>query len=1596
MNAEGQYQGSQAFSHIVPSQNESVNPNTGSLNYRMPLIALRGVRPSIDLELNMVYSFGTAGTFGLPANWSLDLPYVTDGKSVTSAGRTYAIDFEWADVTGYASGLKYMNNHGIKFQKIVPPQDLPTGLPGRYGYKLDQVDGSSDYFDVNGKPLEHHDIYGNFIHYTYTQDLAAGVTNVQVRLECIRDSWGQEIRFEYLEYSTMILTLPGNSATTLTFSEDGILCMDDPAGLRTTFNYVPFIGNDSWKVLSSITYPTGLLSRYEYDPVRFLDANGNAQYMPMVKDHYDLDTNDILHSHTSYNLGGYSNGRTYTGAAIGLKMAGATDTLMDAEREALTYTYDVTKTSYDETDNYVARTTTWFNNYHLPITQIRYKVTPSGDDFVESYQTKFTYDIPINEHARATAYEYPASTEVLNNTATSGDPNWRPLSMSTAKYNEFGNLTKSTEEMQVFGRGYVLQNSTENEYMTTSRRLQVVKKSIHRDAVNGTEDQTENQPTADERAVGVTITSFRSSKDQPFKRHTKKTFEYDDRGRNASETFAWAPGALVPEGSVSSVTNKIAYSFSNGILTQTAYDSSNNATVITYDMRKYAGPIMSKKLPRGQVEKFEYDSFSRLIRHTDALGHVTTTAYHVGPIGGSQSETSPLRYVKLTKFDVLGRETDVYDNGDPTKPFSSAPTRLLSGKRYDVRSRLKESTDNLGLTTKFKYDSLDRQTQAIDPKGNVVEQAYDDTRLTITETLNGDQRVVTQLNARSDKMQVATYPDWGDSSAGYYLREDTAYDGNKRMLSKTMSQMPKSGGNMTVLEKTEVEYGPASSVVSKTVTGTVDSKQDVVNRSYTHDLFGNVYTWAKDTIYSDGRKFHHNGPVTIYDDNNRLSESRNQLGKKEVNQYDANGWLSKTVRFDGSQVSYECDGVGRFIKTAYPSSATKSTYNADGRLTKIEDGSDVIAYDMGIDGTLKKVTYADGKSQINTLDQYSRACKETDALGVTRETTYGEMGQVIKRTCKGDTVAYHYDTVNHTKGQLTGFSVSGGKMYTSTITYDGFNRIKRATAKDSGPKVLLDTIYEQDATSKITSLKTSSAVSSDLNCQRGLVYDGLGQIIKDTRSTGGPSETKYTYDGNSNIMTEVADGATTNMKYNAIDQRTDTGFTYDANGRMQSDNQGYKYKFDDRDRLVSVQESARTTGFEYRSDDYLSRRKGAEDSTQVYYNSGRINAMAVTGNNDGKTENSSLFSGTRHLVANYSDDKSSQYFMDSLGSTSLLLDGDKHTSVTYDAYGLSKASEPTKTPSSFGFGQEFTDPANGLVYLRSRYYNPKLMSFISMDRTPHENRYAYCEGDPINNLDPLGQSWEAMLALAVGAVVGGIVTGGVGFVVEAGLIAVGVAEVTAVTAAAVIGGAAGNVVGGLASSGVTGQKYTVENALVDAVVGAAGGYAGALVDPTAKSIAAGVKIGGKQLGEMGQKAVAAGIGGAVNNGVQATLKPLITNQPIDPLSIAASMAAGFASGFFIKTYALEYGKAQWKSLSPKALASTRQFISRVRARTQAAKTSEIDIMTASSVELVAFSSGRASAVDELADSLVRGRVQTLSSYGALADQDNIPVLITEL
>jgi len=72
------------------------------------------------------------------------------------------------------------------------------------------------------------------------------------------------------------------------------------------------------------------------------------------------------------------------------------------------------------------------------------------------------------------------------------------------------------------------------------------------------------------------------------------------------------------------------------------------------------------------------------------------------------------------------------------------------------------------------------------------------------------------------------------------------------------------------------------------------------------------------------------------------------------------------------------------------------------------------------------------------------------------------------------------------------------------------------------------------------------------------------------------------------------------------------------------------------------------------------------------------------------------------------------------------------------------------------------DTWSGHYYLQARYYDPLTKQFLSKDPAKsdgEESAYQYCGGDPVNAVDPDGQfAWAA-----AGAVVGGLVGGGVAY-----------------------------------------------------------------------------------------------------------------------------------------------------------------------------------------------------------------------------------------
>jgi RHS repeat-associated protein len=93
---------------------------------------------------------------------------------------------------------------------------------------------------------------------------------------------------------------------------------------------------------------------------------------------------------------------------------------------------------------------------------------------------------------------------------------------------------------------------------------------------------------------------------------------------------------------------------------------------------------------------------------------------------------------------------------------------------------------------------------------------------------------------------------------------------------------------------------------------------------------------------------------------------------------------------------------------------------------------------------------------------------------------------------------------------------------------------------------------------------------------------------------------------------------------------------------------------------------------------------------------------------------------------------------DGLGSVRDIRDsaGNSAYSTHYTPYGESFSPSGTN-PTDYGYTGEWEDQ-NDLVYLRARYYDPGLGSFVSLDPLETPNRYGYVGGNPVNRVDPSG------------------------------------------------------------------------------------------------------------------------------------------------------------------------------------------------------------------------------------------------------------------
>jgi len=261
-------------------------------------------------------------------------------------------------------------------------------------------------------------------------------------------------------------------------------------------------------------------------------------------------------------------------------------------------------------------------------------------------------------------------------------------------------------------------------------------------------------------------------------------------------------------------------------------------------------------------------------------------------------------------------------------------------------------------------------------------------------------------------------------------------------------------------------------------------------------------------------------------------------------------------------------------------------------------------------------------------------------------------------------------------------------------------------------------------------------------------YDGLARVIAADQhrhdDLASVPETAYSYAfdlaGNRTREAVAIDGGTPsviNTSYNAANQISSAGYTYDPNGNMTSDGTN-AYVWDRANRLTSVG----THSFAY--DGMGNRRMKTVSGIVTRYlldvQPGLAQVIAATTG----TDTTRTIHGPRGIHAQETPAGAWQYpLTDGLGSVRTIASGAAAALETtgYDPFGVP---ESPLTLTDFAFTGEQRD-GTGLQYHRARYVNPALGVFASLDpfegtmaRAMSLNGYGWVEGNSVNWLDPSG------------------------------------------------------------------------------------------------------------------------------------------------------------------------------------------------------------------------------------------------------------------
>ena len=813
-------------------------------------------------------------------------------------------------------------------------------------------------------------------------------------------------------------------------------------------------------------------------------------------------------------------------------------------------------------------------------------------------------------------------------------------------------------------------------------------------------------------------TIFRSAIIRPD--GSKQVNRYDDR-MNLTEVRLGSQTIFQqtydPDGSIRSIKEsgkpeeRYAYDQAGRLLAQG--NALGQQTRFEYDPQ---GNLVRKTNPSGGVTAYQYDRQKRLVGITDPTRGTTRYEYH--PQGFLAKATDPAGGVKAFQYDAMGRVV-----------ATISPSGQKTQYEYDLLGRPVRTVFPDGRSERLTYDRVGNLIARISAEGLHQRFEYDPLGRLIQEKSAAGLEIGYRYDSRGNLVS------WKDNAGG---GEDFKYDG----LGRPTEQKALIGSTMGY------SYDPGDRLVSLVYPSGKAKRFSYDQRGYPSEVIepeGNSARYAFDDAGRVLSMAHPSGGETrvAYDPMGNMIRSTDPLGRTIARTFDSAGRLRTVTLPQGQTIAYDYDPRGLVIEKILPDKKKiRYRYDRDGNPLQIEDGTAAVRFERDSAGRVLKLDYPHLKKSL--AYEYNAAGLISRFIDTEGRATVYEYDQANRLTSMigagGKTFRFAYDP----KARLKSLTYPNGVR--GDWEYDAENRVVRLTYADSKGAPLLGWQYRYDADGN--RIETVDQKGGRIRYR----YDKAGQLVEE--SPEGEEPVRYSYSPGGNRITKEVAKKTVAYRVGRGDQVVQAGqdtLVYDNQGNVmeiKGPGGARRYLYDPENRLIKVVTAdKKEIAYGYGPTGERAWRKDASGLT-LFITDG-VNLQAEL-REDLSPKTLYLHApGVDRPVMMTREGRSSYFLPDATGNIMALTDekGAVTAGYGYDAFGnMKKGPGPSANP--FAFSAREFDPATGLYYFRSRYYDPEMGRFISKDPVaPHLDRplslnpYLYAANNPLRYLDPYGQDF---------------------------------------------------------------------------------------------------------------------------------------------------------------------------------------------------------------------------------------------------------------